>query len=372
MPSDQLPRFVAGVIAYGNRFQEGEQGKTKHEKAKSPWWNMHLVAMKARGNRIGSITDLKTSCLAAGRVDLAYLLVKQLQNALDSLKHKVTVDEKVISEIRKEVDQAPWLKYKRERRVSDLPPFLKVADTDKIGRLYNHVRKEIGFLLDEETHVIKEASAFEDFRGLFTGANITKDMFEECQLINSIYGDVASQIIQREEQLKQEYNNAQALWEAVRKSEDKEQRRAAVLARNKAQSALWEYEQESKDQFSSLHLFISYWAQGKQDNSRAWTQALATVASNGRGSGAVLFHAFPQEVVDVFAEQTGGESIPVRLPKMINGYIRFDDQQRAYLVERIENEDGPDGEKWIFLFQYKGKRTLIFENTSAPKTEDRP
>jgi hypothetical protein len=118
-------------------------------------------------------------------------------------------------------------------------------------------------------------------------------------------------------------------------------------------------------------LFISYWAQGKQDNSRAWAQALATVASNGRGSGAILFHAFPQEVVDVFAEQTGGESIPVRLPKMINGYIRFDDQQRAYLVQRIENADGPDGEKWIFLFQYKGKRTLIFENTSAPKTEDR-
>jgi hypothetical protein len=35
-------------------------------------------------------------------------------------------------------------------------------------------------------------------------------------------------------------------------------------------------------------------------------------------------------------------------------------------VERIENSDGEDGEKRTFLFQYKGKRTLIFEDTSVP------
>ena len=90
MPSDLFPKFVAGRIACGEKFQ---QEKTKHQKAKSPWWNACLVAMKARGNRIGSITDLKTSCLAAGRPDLAYKLVEQLQNALDSLKHRVEMDE---------------------------------------------------------------------------------------------------------------------------------------------------------------------------------------------------------------------------------------------------------------------------------------
>ena len=46
MPSDQFPKFIAGRIAYGEKFQ---QEKTKHEKAKSPWWNVYLVAMKARG-----------------------------------------------------------------------------------------------------------------------------------------------------------------------------------------------------------------------------------------------------------------------------------------------------------------------------------
>jgi len=143
--------------------------------------------MKARGNRIGSITDLKTSCLASGRPDLAYKLVEQLQNALDSLKHRVEIDESVISDIRKEVSPAPWLRYKRERRVSDLPLHLDVADTDKVGRLYNVLRKELGDILNERM-------AVEDFRGIFSGHTVTKEMFEECQLVNAIYGDVAAQI----------------------------------------------------------------------------------------------------------------------------------------------------------------------------------
>ena len=363
MPSDQFPKFIAGRVAYGEQFQ---QEKTKHEKAKSPWWNVYLVAMKARGNRIGSITDLKTSCLAAGRPDLAYKLVEQLQNALDSLKQKVEIKESVVSDIRKEVAPAPWLRYKRERRVSDLPAYLEVADTDKVGRLYNVLRKELGFLPRELDGSFSEKMAIEDFRGLFSGQEVKKEMFEECQLVNSIYADIASRIVQREEELKLQFKNAQAQWEAVRKSEDKEQKRSAVLARNKAQAALWEHEQDAKDQFSSLHLFIHYWAQGKEENRRAWAQAMNTVVTGGTGSGAVLFQSFPQEVVDTFAEVTGGQRVRVRLPKTINGYVWFDSEQRAWLVERIVNSEGPDGEKKVFLFQYTGKRTLIFENTSIP------
>ncbi len=364
MPSDQFPKFIEGRIAYGEKFH---QEKTKLKKAKSPWWNVYLVAMKARGNKIGSITDLKTSCLAAGRPDLAYKLVEQLQNALDSLKHKVEIDESVISEIRKEIAPAPWLRYKRERKVSDLPAHLNdVAKTDKVGRLYNVLRKEFGFLPSPTDGNFEERMAIEDFRGLFTGETVTKEMFEECQLVNSIYGDIASRIVQREEEIKLQLRNAQALWEAVRKSEDKEQRKSAVLARNKAQAALWEHEKEARDQFHSLHLFVHYWAQGKEERRRAWAQAMNTVVTGGTGSGAVLFHAFPQEVVDTFVEVTGGQRVRVRFPKTINGHVRFDSEQRAWLVERIANPDGPEGEKKVFLFQYKGKRNLDFENTSAP------
>jgi len=58
------------------------------------------------------------------------------------------------------------------------------------------------------------------------------------------------------------------------------------------------------------------------------------------------------------------------LPKTINGYVWFDDQQRAFLVERIANPDGPEGVKRVFLFQYKGKRNLTFEDTSIPAALD--
>jgi hypothetical protein len=176
--------------------------------------------------------------------------------------------------------------------------------------------------------------------------------------------------VEREEQVKLDLANAQTLWDAMRKCEDKEQRRSAVVARNKAQSALWEHEQDARDQFSSLHLFVHYWAQGKQENRRAWAQAMNTIVSNGTGSGAVLFQSFPQEIVDAFAEATGGQRVRVRLPKTINGYVWFDDQQRAFLVERIANPDGPEGVKRVFLFQYKGKRSLTFEDTSIPASAE--
>lgn len=43
--------------------------------------------------------------------------------------------------------------------------------------------------------------------------------------------------------------------------------------------------------------------------------------------------SFPQEVIDAFAEVTGGQRARVRLPKTVNGYVWFDDEQRAFLVE---------------------------------------
>src|SRR5207237_9819249 len=95
--------------------------KEKLKKQKSPWWNLVQVANKAKGNEIGSITDLQTSCIAAGQPDLARELVRELQNALDSLKHGTQVDRQRIAEIRKQVKSAPWLKYKHEEEVTRMP-----------------------------------------------------------------------------------------------------------------------------------------------------------------------------------------------------------------------------------------------------------
>ena len=83
--------------------------------------------------------------------------------------------------------------------MSDLPAHLDVADTDKVGRLYNVLRKELGFLPNESGTGFEERMSIEDFRGLFSGETVTKGMFEECQLVNSIYADAASRIVEREE-----------------------------------------------------------------------------------------------------------------------------------------------------------------------------
>src|SRR5216683_3198526 len=84
LQESEFPRFVQ------SRFEmreEHRRHKDKQKKVKSPWWNLADVAMKARGNQIGRITNLISDCIAAGRSDNAYELVDQLQNALDSPRH---------------------------------------------------------------------------------------------------------------------------------------------------------------------------------------------------------------------------------------------------------------------------------------------
>ena len=99
--------------------REGYQKKKdKKTKIKSPWWNLADVAMKARGNQIGRITNLISDCIAAGRNDYAYELVDQLQNALDSLKHNVQVDQEVIKRIR---GRFPRLRGWRRKRPGASP-----------------------------------------------------------------------------------------------------------------------------------------------------------------------------------------------------------------------------------------------------------
>ena len=118
---DRFPRFVEHRF---NLKGNGAIEKLKAKKARSPWWNLPQVAIGAMGNQIGSITDLMTQCLAAGRDDFHRELAAQLQLALDQLKHGVTPDQDKIRSIREQIKQTPaaqWLRAKRVRSVKDLP-----------------------------------------------------------------------------------------------------------------------------------------------------------------------------------------------------------------------------------------------------------
>lgn len=338
LEENRFPRFVRKRFSLTNEFH---QQKMKLRKAKSPWWNLEHVAIKARGNQIGMITDLKTSCLAAGRSDLAYQLVTELQKALDSLKHEVEPDAKVIADIRQQVNPAPWLKYKNESRISGLPIHLDVDENDRIGKLYNHVRKEIEDLLTAKLPI-------EEFKGLVSGEEVTRPMFDECRYVNSVYAAVVGRISERQDKLKADLDKAQAEWEAVRKGSDKELRKQKLQVRRKAYSAHYHGEERAKQEMKAIISYVRVWAASKTDNRMGWCQALNRVVCNGQGSGSILFHAFPQELVAKLAEQTGGKTVRVVVPEVSGMSIFRDSEGRSFLVEKIEG-----GEKQTFLFQYK-------------------
>ncbi|MBV9436864.1 MAG: hypothetical protein JOZ44_12470, partial [Acidobacteria bacterium] len=344
LEEDRFPRFVRKRFSLNHEFR---QEKMKLRKAKSPWWNLEHVAIKARGNQIGIISDLKTSCLAAGRSDLAYQLVAELQKALDSLKHEVEPDPKIIAEVRQQIDVAPWLRHKNESRISDLPIHLNIPESDRIGKLYNYVRKEIEDLLSAKLPI-------EEFKGLVSGEYVTRDMFDECRYVNAVYAAVVGRISERETNLKANLDRAQAEWEAVYKHPEKELRKQKLLARRKAHAAHHQGEERSRQEMKAILSYVRVWAAGKTENRRGWCQALSRVVCSGQGSGSILFQAFPQELIAKLAEQTGGKAARIAMPQVSGMSLSRDSEGRSFLVEQIQG-----GEKETFLFQYKDGQFLF-------------
>jgi hypothetical protein len=343
---DRFPRFVK------DRFSRGlgqQQGKNKANKARDPWFNLEHVAMKARGNHIGSITDLMTSCRATGHEELAADLAMELQKALDSLKWQVQPDLKLVAEIRQQVRQAPWLRYKNERRVSDLPLHLEVESTDRVGHLYNHVRKQIEDLLTNKAPI-------EAFKALVVGEQVTREMLEDCRFVNRVYAAMVGKIAERREQLKEQLEKAKAEWDTVRQSSDKELRRQKLFATNQAHGACRADEERGRYEMKAILAFIRIWAQNKSENRMGWLQALNRIVCTGqRSSGSILFLCFPQELILKLAERTGGKPVRVHIPKLYDGLVRTDSSGRTFLVDPLKG----GGEKHTFLFKYADGKILL-------------
>jgi hypothetical protein len=343
---DRFPRFVK------DRFSRGlgeQQGKNKANKAKDPWFNLEHVAMKARGNHIGSITDLMTSCRAVGQEELAAQLAKELQNALDSLKWQVQPDLKLVAEIRQQVRQAPWLRYKNERRCSDLPLHLEVEKTDRVGYLYNHVRKQIEDLLINKAPI-------EAFKALVVGEQVTREMLEDCRFVNRVYAAMIGKIAERREQFKEQLEKARAEWDTVRQSSDKELRRQKLFAMNQAYGTCRGDEERGRYEMKAVLAFIHIWAQNKPENRMGWLQALNRIVCTGqRSSGSILFLAFPQELILKLAERTGGKPVRVHIPRLYDGAVRTDSSGRTFLVDPLKG----GGEKHTFLFKYADGKILL-------------
>jgi hypothetical protein len=358
---DKFPRFVQDRFMYQEKHAAQ---KNKAPKPPSPWWNLPQVAMQARGNQIGSITDLKTSCLANGRDDLARQLVDQLQNALDQLKHGTQPDQEIIRNIRNEVGKAPWLKLKQKQQIADMNEHLLVTERDKIGKLYNFLRKELGRYFSDTA-----VAPLSDFRGLIGGANFTPEIFAECSVVNKYYANVVTQALSRRRELWEQLEKANAEVDA--KKNDAEARKEVMFRRNQASAAFSVYEQRSREELRALIDQVRIWAQSKSGTRLAYLSALHAIVCRDRrpsqeydfvpGTGSIVFYAFPQEVVDQIAERTGGRPVSVEIPSLCDGEVEIDREGRIFLVSHFTNGEGQVHERLIFLAQVTGKGEVFRE-----------
>jgi len=332
--SEKFPRWVEDRFNYQERLSNHKQKLTKKH---SPWWNLPQVAMAAKGNSIGAITDLKTSALAAGRTDLAEQLAVELQAALDQLKHGTEPDRERITQIRKEVGTAaPWLKCKTAKRSQDLPMhFDGIAPSDVVGELYNSVRKEIhAFLSKDETLPISS------FGGLIVGARFEEKMFREATKINRIYARMLGRMRKKQEAYEQAAKEAEAAFERVK--DNARARKEALFRLKQARGVLRLYEREkSRQEMKTAICLVRKWAERKTENRQGWLQALHSKVCQGHGVGSIVFYAFPQELVNGIVERTGGRPILVRVPDLAEGEVEIGQDGEVFLVSRFT---GPDGE----------------------------
>lgn len=332
----RFPRFVKHCA--GRKTQAVHEEKNK-VKAKTSWFNLPVVAMKARGNQIGRITDLKTSCVAAGENDLARELVPELQRALDSLKWNVQPDRERINRISKQVQHAPWLAHKWVTQVSQLPHHLPVAMTDRIGTIYNNVRKDLPD--------INESKAFiAEFKMLVAGEEVKRTMYDECRHVNNVYAAVVGRSSERQERLRAECDRAAAEVEEAKLDANRTLRNRKYAALKDAVAARRLGDERRKKEMKAINTWVRLWAAGKQDNRMGWVQAMLTVVCEGQGSGGILLHAFPQEFVDRVAEINGGKAPRVVVVDLAGYSSKLDPEGRAYLIEPIEG-----GTKETFLFR---------------------
>lgn len=336
--SDRFPRFVEDRSQYQERFTNTKQ---KLPKKKSPWFSLPAVALEAMGNSIGSITALKTRCLAAGHLEEAEQLAVELQAALDQLKHGTQPNFRLIKQIREQVSGASWLDSRLAKRVAELPLQVEAPPTDVIGQLYNAVRPGIEELFGQ-------AKKIREFRGLVACGAYPERMFTEAQRLCRMYAERIRQISEKRQALEAAVKEAESTLAGIKEEDSPQAKREASFRLNQAKSALYKWESRRKE-LKAVISHIQKWGRGRKGNRRLWLQALFDAAASGDGNGSIVFYAFPQEMVDAIAERTGGRPIQVALPDLCDGELEIDEEGRVYLV--LPGTDGKLYQRMLYQAQ---------------------
>jgi len=253
---------------------------------------------------------------------------------------------------------------KQKQRIAEMDEHLPVTDRDKVGKLYNFLRKELGRYFSDSA-----VAPLSDFRGLIGGAEFTPEIFAECSTVNKYYANVVTQALSRRRELWEQLEKANAEVEA--KKDDADARKEAIFRRNQASAAFRAYEERSREELRALIDQVRTWAKGKNGTRLAYLSALHSIVCRDKrpdpeqefvpGTGSIVFYAFPQEVVDQIAERTGGRPVSVEIPMLSDGEVEIDREGRIFLVSHFTNGDGGIHERLIFLAQVTRKGEVFRE-----------
>jgi hypothetical protein len=81
----------------------------------------------------------------------------------------------------------------------------------------------------------------------------------------------------------------------------------------------------------------------------------------GKGTGSLIWLAFPQELVSRLAALTGGRDVRLYTPKVVEGFVEKDKHGRAFLVEAIDG-----GLRATFLFTNRNGKVSL-DDTIIPE-----
>ena len=231
---------------------------------------------------------------------------------------------------------------------------LDVDGNDKVGRLYNFVRKELGRFFGSAA-----TARLSDFRGVIGGQSFTPEIYQECFVVNRYYGGRVTEIMGRRQQLLGELEKANAEIEANK--HDAEARKQLFFRRNQASAALNAYEKRAGEELKALVNGLQKWSGSKNGTRLSYLSALHAIVCRERrsapdpnmvtGTGSIVFYSFPQEVVNQIAERTGGRPVTVEVPSLCDGEVEIDSEGRIFLVQPFTQVDGQVVERLIFMAQ---------------------
>ncbi len=249
---DSVVEAVASAEWYPDYQRKDTPPKTR---LKDPLAALPFVAVKALGNRIGSLTYGIAAAVHAGRLDKVAALSAGLQCEVQRLKWNTQADRALLED--------PDLQ---------MPDYIAAAKTDR-------------------DLFVRKAEMIERDFPLVHNYNrvVARWQSDTMQTSSLVY-----------------FKGLVPIWMEPAALDLVEETKAVTMTYNKwIASILQQNPEPSEDDLAGPIRFLEAWDRSKTDNRRAWAVAMWHVVHGSRAetTGSAAFHCFSQETVDLMLEQ---------------------------------------------------------------------